>query len=828
MKKMRNLLVIFMCFCMVLGEVPKSIAVEAQENYVFAYQTDLGTERKYTNELLEALYRCYYEGGGEITVLADTELEMKDEYIYEQITSNTSMVIPEGIRVDVVNKGIINNGIIQVYGTLDVSDCEGIIRGTGSFCKQRTGTIIRKQLKATWKEGMSFQTQSIHYGQTLSQVDIIESSLSWSMSQSGNWVFEEPSYQPSVGTYKFNIAYQPANTMTYENFSVKQGAEVTILPTEPKLQEYEKQTLSCGESITALENRFTFINPYTNQEVIGDFAVENPEQAVEEMGEQETTICFYPKDTNYRETTAQICFLAESTTLLLGENPIPQRNGVYEECLGDISLFGGSCIHPKTKEKIAGAWQWKNKEEKLQLGTKEYEIIFLPEKDCYSTVESKIKLSTEPKKMTEIPLPTGSSITYGETLESSHLSFSYTEYGKYEWRDKNETPSVSGRSAWIVFTPKDTISYDWSGVPGYQEETKQMICKIPIEVKPKKGVLSDMITVIAFSGDTLSQLSISLQEEQGIMYWENPEQIVKETGEYKVVFLPADTENYDWSHYQPDYTGKIYSTVTVQVLSGAVAESGMYGMALQDVQLKSQQENLSCRWKEDTLLLDQIGSKAYPVLYSWNGKEYERMVSVLIKKKEGRVPTGLKVSGESSYGAKDGYIAGVTSEMEYRQKGGTYQKVPEHTSILENLSPGTYEIRYREDTISQAGKAVTLLVETGQVEEERDPVVITTLVSKLSGYQSTLKTTPARGKIQKIVRKKRIAKVICKKQKNCYYQVQYSKKRNWKSTKKKSYKTNQFTVKRLKKGKKYYFRVRVYKKSNSGKIFGKWSKVKSA
>ncbi len=828
MKKIKSLMALVLCVSVIFGGLPNVMRVKAQSSYGFAFKTDIGQERKYTNDFLKVLYSCYYEGGGEITILKDMEIEMYDEYIYEQLTANTTLVIPEGIRVEVVNKGIINNGVVQVYGTLDVSTCEGTVRGNGSFCKQRTGTIIRKQLNAIWKEGMSFQTEGIHYGQTLSEVDIIESSLSWAMSQNGNWVFEKPSYIPSVGTYKFDIAYQPDNTMSYDKFCVSQGAEVTVFPTEPKLQEYTKQTIYCGESYDVLEQDFTFVNPYTTQVVEGVSSVENPEEKVEKTGDQEATIHFYPADNNYKETSAKIYFSAVRTTPLLGEKPTPQRNGIFEETLGDVPLTKGYCIHPITKEKIAGNWQWKEEDEKLQLGEKEYEVIFVPEKDYYDTVESKVTLYTEPKTMTQIALPTGSAITYGDTLEKSQLSFSYTEYGKYEWKDKDAIPSVSGSSAYIVFTPKDTISYDWSSVPGYQEETKQIICEIPIEVIPKKGNLSNIVLAVAFCGDTLSQVPISLQNDQDTIYWVNPEQIVKETGNYEVVFLPSDRENYDWSYYQPDYAGRIHTTVSLQVLPKAIAGSGSYGLVLQEVVLTSQQENLSCRWKDGTVLLDLVGTKEYPILYSWEGKEYERMISVTIGKKEGKTPVGLKVSSESTYGAKDGYIAGVSSEMEYRKKGGVYQKVPDKVSILTNLEPGSYEIRYGENAISKAGKPITLIVEEGEEKTERDPIVITTLVSKLSTFQTTAKTIPERGKIQKIVRKKRSAKVTCKKQKNCFYQVKYSVKKKGGSSKKKTYKKNRFTIKKLKKEKKYYFRVRAYKKSESGKVYGKWSKVKSA
>lgn len=57
------------------------------------------------------------------------------------------------------------------------------------------------------------------------------------------------------------------------------------------------------------------------------------------------------------------------------------------------------------------------------------------------------------------------------------------------------------------------------------------------------------------------------------------------------------------------------------------------------------------------------------------------------------------------------------------------------------------------------------------------------------------------------------------------YQIQYSTKKNMKSAKKKTTKKTSYTIKKLKKGKRYYVRVRAYNKGK--KAYGDWSKKKS-
>lgn len=57
------------------------------------------------------------------------------------------------------------------------------------------------------------------------------------------------------------------------------------------------------------------------------------------------------------------------------------------------------------------------------------------------------------------------------------------------------------------------------------------------------------------------------------------------------------------------------------------------------------------------------------------------------------------------------------------------------------------------------------------------------------------------------------------------YQVQYSTKKNFKGAKTKTIKKNTYTIKKLKKGKKYYVRVRATKKNYLGAtVYSKWSK----
>lgn len=58
------------------------------------------------------------------------------------------------------------------------------------------------------------------------------------------------------------------------------------------------------------------------------------------------------------------------------------------------------------------------------------------------------------------------------------------------------------------------------------------------------------------------------------------------------------------------------------------------------------------------------------------------------------------------------------------------------------------------------------------------------------------------------------------------YQISYSTNKRFAGAKKVTVKKNQYTIKKLKKGKTYYVRVRAYKMDGSKKVYGKWSEVK--
>ena len=79
-------------------------------------------------------------------------------------------------------------------------------------------------------------------------------------------------------------------------------------------------------------------------------------------------------------------------------------------------------------------------------------------KDSASTTFTIVKAAAP-----EIQWPTASSLVYGQTLSASALT-SEDKNGTFAWQDGNTVPPVTNNGYVVVYTPKDTVNYDYTGV----------------------------------------------------------------------------------------------------------------------------------------------------------------------------------------------------------------------------------------------------------------------------------------------------------------------------------------------------------------------------
>lgn len=96
-----------------------------------------------------------------------------------------------------------------------------------------------------------------------------------------------------------------------------------------------------------------------------------------------------------------------------------------------------------------------------------------------------------------------------------------------------------------------------------------------------------------------------------------------------------------------------------------------------------------------------------------------------------------------------------------------------------------------------------------------------------NGNETVSTAAPGKVTIKAKNKKKKSIQVTWKKVSGAQgYEISYSLKKNFKKAKKKTTKKVSYTIKKLKKKKKYFVRVRAYKVVNGKKIYGKWSSAK--
>ncbi len=150
-----------------------------------------------------------------------------------------------------------------------------------------------------------------------------------------------------------------------------------------------------------------------------------------------------------------------------------------------------------------------------------------------------------------------------------------------------------------------------------------------------------------------------------------------------------------------------------------------------------------------------------------------------------------------------------------------------YTYTGKSIKPAVAVTDTNGSTISSANYTVSY-------KNNKYPGKATVTITFKSNYSGTVTKTftikPKATKIRKATGAKRSIKLKWSKQKGDGYEVQYSTSRSFakKKTVTKSASTTSKSLKKLKAGKKYYVRVRVYKKVNGKKIYSAWSNVKTA
>lgn len=209
------------------------------------------------------------------------------------------------------------------------------------------------------------------------------------------------------------------------------------------------------------------------------------------------------------------------------------------------------------------------------------------------------------------------------------------------------------------------------------------------------------------------------------------------------------------------------------------------------------------------LSLDEVTNKAYGSL-SGGGSEWAEITRYAEAQGAGR-RWWLRSSGSGCYAPVVGYYGDVGSI------GYGYDDVAVRPALHLDLS-FTSSWSYAGTVNSSGG------------QDEVLPTLTATPTPKVTtNTPSAKKETSSVGKVSslKLKQKNHTVTISWKRvSKATDYQICYSTSKKWKNKKLKLTKKNKLTIKKLKKKKTYYFRVRAYQTKGKSKTYGPWSAVK--
>jgi len=110
---------------------------------------------------------------------------------------------------------------------------------------------------------------------------------------------------------------------------------------------------------------------------------------------------------------------------------------------------------------------------------------------------SPFSLTVSQRVITNLTFPTAQTIVYPNPLSSSVLTGGSTEYGLFAWAAPATVPIVANTGYNVVFTPNDTVNYNWSGISMTQNVTITVnpapITYAPVTVTgPNVGIAPDV------------------------------------------------------------------------------------------------------------------------------------------------------------------------------------------------------------------------------------------------------------------------------------------------------------------------------------------------
>ena len=290
---------------------------------------------------------------------------------------------------------------------------------------------------------------AIIYGQRLSSSQLSNTGRAsyGGVSLSGSFAFEYPDTQPNLGTTSQSVKFTPTDLIRYNEAKIL--VEVTVNKITPSITVYPiatdiriRQTLAdstlSNDGVASVQGTFAFTDP----------------SIAPSVGTTLQSVTFTPNDSTYHNSVIiWVSVTIEKLRPNIFYQPIAE-NIVYGQMLKDSVLS-----YANTDQD--GVFEFQYPETKPNAGTATHSVIFTP----YDNVTYGKRLIyvdvTVNKAIAQIDIkPTGTDITYGQSLSSSQLSnngrASYggaSLSGSFAWKTNGLPDAIDISEQTAVFIP---------------------------------------------------------------------------------------------------------------------------------------------------------------------------------------------------------------------------------------------------------------------------------------------------------------------------------------------------------------------------------------
>lgn len=363
---------------------------------------------------------------------------------------------------------------------------------------------------------------ALTYGQTLN------ASALTGGSGDGTFRWENPDARPTVKNNGYEVIFVPrdADNYDYSGIVFKQTINISVNKAVPNVNFPFAGDITYGMTLSDSVLSFGYGD--------GNFAWESPD-TVPTVYNRGYNMRFTPHDTdNYNEIIRSIrisVFRAEQAPLLISTPPVTYGDAPFR-----LAVSGGSGTG-NFSYSISGSSlsvDYTGLIRVLKAG--ETTIIVIKEGDMnYNSTRAEVVIEVK-KAEPAVEFPSAATLTYGQTLNDSALTGGSGD-GSFIWENPETIPSVKNNGYPVIFTPRDTDNFDYSGIEFRQSMPVTVMKAIPEVTFPTASELT--------YEQNLSASVLAGGSGDGSFAWENPDLIptVVNSG-YKVIFTPHDPDNY--------------------------------------------------------------------------------------------------------------------------------------------------------------------------------------------------------------------------------------------------------------------------------------------